>query len=272
MSRRVLAALVPAALLMGAPLRTGLAERAPDPPGAERPAWLGVGYEDGRRGVRIKEVIEGTPAERAGLVVGDEIVRLDGSALTAGDDLKSRLDARKSGETVVLEVARGGRRFHLRVALATRLEPEEILQRRRLGKPAPVFDLPLASGAGAGDLERLRGKVVVVEFLATWCEACRTTYRALADLERRRSGDGLVVLGIGDESDAALRALAGLEQLPFALVRDIGGKARTDYGVTDLPTIMVIDRAGVVCYVGIGPGLPVDHALFAAERALGSRP
>ncbi|HWM84788.1 MAG TPA: redoxin domain-containing protein [Kofleriaceae bacterium] len=268
MSRRFPVARLPAAMALfaiffaSAPART---EEA-----IERPPWLGVGIEDGRRGVLINEVIEGTPAENAGLAVGDEIVRLDGRPITAAGDLQTRLHGRKSGDRVALELARGTRRFHVRATLAPRLEDAEIMERRFLDKPAPRFDLPLAAGSGTGDLSRLAGKVVVIEFLATWCGSCKTTYRELAELERRRRGDGLVVLGIGDESEAALRALAAQERLPFAILRDVGGAARAAYRVSDLPTILVIDRAGVVRYAGIGAGLPVDHAIFAAERALGS--
>lgn len=239
--------------------------------GSERPPWLGVGIENGSRGVRITEVIDATPGDRAGMAVGDEIVRLDGRPLATTDELLVRLQGKKSGDELLLEVARGARRLRVRATLAPRLEEQEILERRLLDKPAPPFDLPVASGSGTGELERLAGKVVVIEFVATWCGPCKSTYGALAELERRRRGDGLVVLGIGDESEAALRALAQQEKLPFALLRDVGATARAAYRVFDLPTIVVIDRGGVVRYAGIGAGLPVDHAVFAAERALGDK-
>ena len=268
MSRRTLTSRLAALAVAVLVLTAARAARAED---GERPPWLGVGIEDGQRGVRITEVIDGTPAERAGLAIGDEIVQLDGRPLQAADDLQTRLHGRKSGAQVALEVARGGRRLRMRVTLAPRLEDSEILERRLLDKPAPGFDLLLASGAGTGDLDRMGGKVVVIEFLASWCGVCKPTYRTLADLDRRRRGDGLVVLGIGDESEAALRALASGEGLPFAVLRDVGGTARRAYRVTDLPTIVVIDRAGVVRYAGVGGGLNVDHAVFAAERTLGDQ-
>ena len=267
MSRRIPVALVLCGIALAA-----LAGSARADDGGERPPWLGVGIEDGERGVRITEVIEGTPAARAGILVGDEIARIDGRPLTTPGDLLTRLQGRKSGDELALEVARGARRLRVRARLAPRLEDGEILERRLLDKPAPAFDLPLASGSGNGDLARLSGKVVVIEFLATWCGACKTTYRALADLDERRRTDGLVVLGIGDESEPALRALAAQERIPFAVLRDVGGGTRAAYRVSDLPTILVIDRSGVVRYAGIGGGLPVDHAVFAAERALGDKP
>ncbi|HTE55333.1 MAG TPA: redoxin domain-containing protein [Kofleriaceae bacterium] len=266
MSRRTLAALISVGLVLGL---TGAI--VADEGAGERPPWLGVGIEDGQRGVRITEVIEGTPGDRAGMLIGDEIVRLDGRPLATTDDLFARLHGRKSGDRLVLEVARGSRRIRMRATLAPRLEEQEILERRFIDKPAPLFDLPVASGTGSGELERLAGKVVVIEFLATWCGPCKTTYGALGALDRRRRGDGLVVLGIGDESEAALRALAGQERLSFTILRDVGATARAAYRVSDLPTILVIDRAGVVRYAGIGAGLPVDHAVFAAERALGDK-
>jgi peroxiredoxin len=203
------------------------------------------------------------------MAVGDEIVRLEGRPLGTTDDLLVRLQDKKSGDKLLLEVARGARRLRMRATLAPRLEEQEILERRLLDKPAPLFDLPVASGSGTGELERLAGKVVVIEFVATWCGPCKATYGALGELERRRRGDGLVVLGIGDESEAALRALAQQEKIPFALLRDVGATARAAYRVFDIPTIVVIDRGGVVRYAGIGAGLPIDHAVFAAERALG---
>jgi peroxiredoxin len=263
MSRRTPAVVLLAALL-AAPVPAAGADE-----GGERPPWLGVGIADGQRGVRVTEVIDGTPAARAGILVGDEIARIDGRPLATTDDLFTRLQGRKSGDELALEVARGVRRLRIRATLAPRLEDGEILERRLLDKPAPGFDLPVASGSGTGDLARLAGKVVVIEFMATWCGACKTTYRTLGELEGRRRSDGLVVLGISDESEAALRALAAQERISFAVLRDVGAGTRATYRVSDLPTILVIDRAGVIRYAGIGGGLPVDHAVFAAERALG---
>lgn len=266
MSRPTFTLALIAALVL--PAGTARADEGRSDEGGEKPPWLGIGIEDGQRGVRINEIIEGTPAEGAGLAVGDEIIRLDARPLITRSDLLTRLHGRKSGERVSLEVTRGGRRLLLDATLAPRLDEGEILARRLVDKPARPLDLPVASGSGTGDLARLAGRVVVIEFLATWCDNCRPTYRALADLDARRRADGLVVLGIGDESAAALQALAAQERLPFAILRDVGGAARAAYQVSDLPTILVIDRAGVVRYAGIGPGLPVDHAVFAAERAL----
>ncbi len=260
-------ALLAAVIAVGLATAGGRAARADD--GSERPPWLGVGIEKGSRGVRITEVIEGTPGDRAGMAVGDEIVRLEGRPLATTDDLLVRLQGKKSGDQLLLEVARGARRLRVRATLAPRLEEQEILERRLLDKPAPLFDLPVASGSGTGELERLAGKVVVIEFVATWCGPCKSTYGALAQLERRRRGDGLVVLGIGDESEAALRALAQQEKIPFAILRDVGATARAAYRVFDIPTILVIDRGGVVRSAVWAAGRPLDLAVFAAERARG---
>lgn len=241
--------------------------------------WLGVQLKDGKRGVGLEHVIEGTPARQAGLLAGDEIVAVDGRAVTTMFDLQSRIAGFKVGQKVKLDVLRRTRRFSVTVKLALKLDDQEELERLRLDRAAPAAEL-VRVARDASDrsepttLASLRGKVVIIEFLATWCGPCKSTYRPLGELQAKRRADGLVVLGISEESEAALRALAAQEKIGFTLVRDVGAIAYhafhegTASKVT--PTLFVVDREGVVRFVGRGAGVTLDHAIFAAERALGA--
>lgn len=261
---------------------------APPPRAAKRPPprmqpdegspWLGVGIADGARGVRLTLVVEGTPAARAGLRVDDEILAIEKKPVAQSGDLQARIAGFKVGQRIKLEVLRNGRRFNVTAQLAQRLDPQEELDSRRLDKPAPAFEVLTVPDTAEGKsrpvtLAGLRGKVVIVEFMASWCGPCKSTYPVFSELQARRKGDGLVVLGVSEESDATLRALAGQEKIGFALTRDVASQVYHAFheGVPShiTPSIFVIDRQGVVRFAGLGAGPNLDHAVFAAERALG---
>jgi peroxiredoxin len=260
-----------------APRKAPLSRRPPRTPKSvkptdDSPAWLGIGLEQGKRGVKVTEVIEGTPAAEVGLRIGDEIVAIDGVPLAGPDDLVGRVHAHRSGDRITLEVARGARKVAVAAVLAPKLDDQEILERRLLDKQAPAFDLPVVGSDAAHPttlaLDGLRGKVVVLEFLATWCYPCKSTYKQLSDLQDQRGGDGLVVLGLSEETDSALAGLISQEGIRFRVVRDVGGAVARNYRRPGTPTFVVIDRDGVVRFVGAGAGLSADHAVFSAERLL----
>lgn len=140
------------------------------------------------------------------------------------------------------------------------------------GRPAPTFELPViavgAAPAGPVRVVRdadLRGKVVVLEFWATWCKPCLQSLPGL-DAAARRWGQRVAVLAVNlDDRDraAAIFARAGYQ---LTLVAD-AGDAATRYQVDVLPHVVVIDRDGVVRLVGDG-GAGRRDAEAAVERLL----
>lgn len=243
----------------------------PAPPDDDAPPWLGIGLDDGTRGVKVIEVMDETPASRVGIRVGDEVLAVDGVALTTRpQDLITLIRSHHGGDRVQLMVARGSRKLRVTAVLETKPDDQELLERRLLDKPAPSFDLPVvgADATRTVALDSLRGKVVVLEFMATWCFPCKSTYKPLSDLHDQRGVDGLVVIGLSEEEDAKLSGLIAQEGIRFPVVRDIGAAAAKAYQRPGTPTFVVIDRGGVVRFVGAGAGLNADHAMFAAERLL----
>ena len=70
-------------------------------------------------------------------------------------------------------------------------------------------------------LQRLRGKVVILTFWATWCPACRSELPSLDDVNRRLARQGVVVLGInGGEPASRVKAFMVKENLDFPVVMD----------------------------------------------------
>ena len=119
-----------------------------------------------------------------------------------------------------------------------------------VGKPAPDFVLPYASPDRRGTTQRLsdlQGKVVVLDFWASWCAPCRAQTPVLERVARSIGSDKLLVLGVGtsDDRDQITRFL---ERKPtsYASVYDDEGMASSAYRVQALPTLIVIAKDGMV--------------------------
>ena len=112
--------------------------------------------------------------------------------------------------------------------------------------PAPDFELTSADGQVIR-LADLRGKVVLLNFWATWCPPCKAEMPDLNALQRKYGAErDFVVLGINDEESAAdVTAFAQREGIAFPLLLDPDGRVIEKlFDVRYLPTSMIIDREG----------------------------
>ena len=116
----------------------------------------------------------------------------------------------------------------------------------RVGERAPAFALEQLNGAGPISLASLRGKTVVVNFFASWCEPCKREASALEKLWRDYRSQGVTVLGI-DTNDAAsdARKFISAHGVTYPTVGGGGGLMQR-YGVVGLPVTYVLNRQGRV--------------------------
>jgi len=122
------------------------------------------------------------------------------------------------------------------------------------GSRAPDFRLPVLAG-GEQELAALRGRLVLVNFWATWCPPCVAELPSLERLHRSLGPEGLVVLGVSvDEDESALRRFVREHGLTFPMLRDPGGRGTAAaYGIGGYPETLIVGPDGVVLESYRGP-------------------
>ncbi|MFY7818780.1 MAG: TlpA family protein disulfide reductase [Akkermansiaceae bacterium] len=115
-------------------------------------------------------------------------------------------------------------------------------------KPGVGQAMPKISGLlPDAKLPDTAGKVVLVDFWASWCGPCKASFPALARLHQKYSGKGLVIIGIGVDDDVAKhQAFIAKQQVPFALVHDSRHKAAAFFAPSAMPSSYLVDRKGVI--------------------------
>ena len=135
------------------------------------------------------------------------------------------------------------------------------------GQPAPALNAT-SSRAEPISLERLRGRVVVVDFWASWCEPCRRAFPTLDALARRHAASGLTVIGVSVDDEAASFQRFVRELRPsFPVVHDATHQIAERWSPPAMPTTYVIGRDGVVAAVLVGED--IQHLEARVLAALG---
>jgi thiol-disulfide isomerase/thioredoxin len=111
----------------------------------------------------------------------------------------------------------------------------------------------LGAFALEGDVPACDGKVVLVDFWASWCGPCKQSFPVLDALTAEYGARGLVVLGVSvDEEAAAMERFLERHPVEFATVRDVEHKLVAACAVEAMPTSFLIDGQGVVRFVHRG--------------------
>lgn len=121
-----------------------------------------------------------------------------------------------------------------------------------LGAQAPDFSLAQPGGGEKLGPAQFRGKLLIVDFWATWCAPCRESFPVYQKLVDAHAGK-LVVLGVSvDDEASGIETFRSETGVKFPLVWDEGQAAAGAYKPATMPTSYIIDRAGVVKFIHEG--------------------
>jgi len=137
----------------------------------------------------------------------------------------------------------------------------------RKGGPAPEFTLKRLDGSDV-TLSTLRGKVVLIEFWATWCPPCRESLPNLQKLYSRFRKSGVRVISVAVKDNAAeVRNFVEKEGLTFDICMDDDAVSRL-YDVRGIPALFIVDTEGVIRHQLEGYRPSVDEEIAARVEDL----
>ncbi len=147
-----------------------------------------------------------------------------------------------------------------------------------VGAPAPEIEIKDWINGDPATLSDLRGRVVLLEFWATWCKPCQEMFPKLKELDEEHRSRGLEVIALtrhyfarrdtasseAEELDL-MCSIIQKHELAFRVGVAVDERAQELYGATGMPTLALIDRAGIVRYAHFGGGHdPKFDALLVA--------
>jgi thiol-disulfide isomerase/thioredoxin len=142
-------------------------------------------------------------------------------------------------------------RFIVIVALALALCSP--VQAAGSGTAAPACTLQALGDRAPLDVRQFRGKVVYVDFWASWCAPCARSFPFMNDLDREFRDRDLIVLAINlDEKLEDARTFLAKYPASFALAADPSGQCPRDFGVRGMPSSYLVDRQGMIRHVHLG--------------------
>ena len=122
-----------------------------------------------------------------------------------------------------------------------------------LNNPAPDFSGDSVNGKGKVALAQWKGKVVIVDFWATWCKPCQKSFPKLEELRVKDSASGLEVAGVSEDDEGnGVGDFGATNGAKFPLLWDKDKSIANKWHPPNMPSSFILDKKGVVRFVHLG--------------------
>jgi peroxiredoxin len=168
-------------------------------------------------------------------------------ATTLANTLRERPQPALNGEPAhpYMELAKLVRYEHVQASLDDRQFADAMAKLESEERRLQHVDFTLTElGGETWSMKGLRGRVVLVNFWATWCPPCRKEMPDLDALFRQFAEQGLVILAISDETEAKVRPFIEQRKIGYPILLDPGRKVNTLFHIDSIPESFVFDREG----------------------------
>jgi peroxiredoxin len=133
------------------------------------------------------------------------------------------------------------------------LTPIQIIIAAEINGKAPDCALTSIDGKQRYDLQKFHGKVLYVDFWASWCPPCAKSFPFMNDLDRDLKDKGLQILGVNlDQVPEDAKTFLAKYPANFTVVSDADEKCARDFDVKAMPSSYLVDRNGVIRHVHLG--------------------
>jgi peroxiredoxin len=122
-----------------------------------------------------------------------------------------------------------------------------------IGSPAPDFSAAWVNGKGRAAVKASSGKVLIVDFWATWCEPCKKSFPKLEDLYVKFKASGMDLIAVSeDDENSGLTDFGSTFGAKFPLVWDDGKAIAGKWQPKSMPSTFIVDKKGIVRFVHLG--------------------
>jgi hypothetical protein len=253
-------------------------------PRSSNPAFLGIQMQDagGRGPCMIEVATRESPAEAAGLRMGDLVIAVDGKPIANCSVLLDEITSHAPGDTIEMKLQRLSSAVLVKVQLTTR----DALLRKVIGKPMVETNFVGVEDSAVYDLSALHGQMAIIGLYHPACVDCGALFGKLLDWSRdkaRKGGPQALVLAVvsSAETSRELKVLQKSLDVPLAVGEFVASGRDSDSPFSrelvisdrDRLGVIVIDGRGIIQYIGpVAPNSEdtaavLDEVFAAADQA-----